>query len=227
MSRRLTAVTVAAMALVLGGVGSAIVATDASARTVRALAVKPFAGIGGFTPALADPRLASIVGQAPSGGRDYDFTPAQARRLVASARVVASVRVNPVSVPGTAQIGPSVDVAPIDYNLGVSTGWKKFAPMGQGTRVESSIGVRTNFDLATTASASRLRPMVEKSVAAALPPGKEPERPLLDSTNAFRLTRHVDLTAGTRVKSESYRLDRLGDDRRDNQAVYVGTALRF
>ena len=46
-------------------------------------------------------------------------------------------------------------------------------------------------------------------------------------TGAYSLTRNLDLTAGMRYKSERERLTRREDDRRDSQAVYVGTAFRF
>ena len=44
---------------------------------------------------------------------------------------------------------------------------------------------------------------------------------------SYSLTRNIDLTAGLRYKSERERLTRFNDDRRDSQAVYVGTAFRF
>ncbi len=226
MSRHRVTISIASLLLVASGIGTVVVASGAAAQTVGVLAVKPFTGIGGFTPALADPRLAAMVGKASVGGRDYDFTPAQARRLVTSTRVVTALPAK--STPGSAApVAPSIKIAAIDYNLGATGEWKQFAPMGRGVQTPASIGVRTSFDLASTTGANRAQPMVDKSVAAALPPGKEPVQPLLDSTNAFRLTRNVDLTAGSRAGNETFRLHRTGDDRRDSQAVYVGTALRF
>ena len=45
---------------------------------------------------------------------------------------------------------------------------------------------------------------------------------------SYSLTRNLDVTAGVRYeRSERERLPRLTDDRRDSQAVYVGTAFRF
>ncbi|MCE3519468.1 hypothetical protein LXJ58_32465, partial [Escherichia coli] len=50
----------------------------------------------------------------------------------------------------------------------------------------------------------------------------------LDLSSSYSLTRHIDLTAGMRYRSDRERLARLGDDdRRDSQSVYVGTAFRF
>jgi hypothetical protein len=44
---------------------------------------------------------------------------------------------------------------------------------------------------------------------------------------AYSITRNLAVTAGVRYTSEKDRLPQLKDDRRDSQAVYVGTAIRF
>lgn len=44
---------------------------------------------------------------------------------------------------------------------------------------------------------------------------------------SYSLTRHFDVTAGVRYKSDKDRLLRTEDTRRDSQALYVGTAFRF
>ncbi len=49
----------------------------------------------------------------------------------------------------------------------------------------------------------------------------------IDVGGSYSLTRNLDLTAGVRYKSEENRLPQLTDNRRDSQAVYVGTAIRF
>ena len=51
---------------------------------------------------------------------------------------------------------------------------------------------------------------------------------LLDVGGAYSIARNVDVTAGARYRIARDRLEPLaGDDRRDSQAVYVGTAFRF
>ena len=55
----------------------------------------------------------------------------------------------------------------------------------------------------------------------------EPQSYSLDVGGSYSITRNIDLTAGMRLKSERDRLTRIDDDRRDSQAVYVGTAFRF
>jgi hypothetical protein len=41
------------------------------------------------------------------------------------------------------------------------------------------------------------------------------------------LTRNLDVTGGVRYKIQEDRLQPLADNRRDSQAVYIGTAFRF
>jgi hypothetical protein len=55
----------------------------------------------------------------------------------------------------------------------------------------------------------------------------------LDSTysvgvgGSYRIARNIDVTGGVRYKIQRDRLEPLADQRRDSQAVYVGTAFRF
>ena len=50
----------------------------------------------------------------------------------------------------------------------------------------------------------------------------------LDVGGAYRVARHIDVTAGARYRISRDRLDPTGAEaRRDSQAVYIGTAFRF
>jgi hypothetical protein len=49
----------------------------------------------------------------------------------------------------------------------------------------------------------------------------------LDVGSSYSLSRHIALTGGVRYNVERERLSALQDDRRDSQAVYVGTAFKF
>ncbi len=49
----------------------------------------------------------------------------------------------------------------------------------------------------------------------------------LDMGGSYSLTRNLDVTAGVRYRSDRERLARIDDDRRNSQAVYLGTAFRF
>ena len=49
----------------------------------------------------------------------------------------------------------------------------------------------------------------------------------VDVGGSFRLARNLDVTGGVRYKIQNDRLEPLADQRRDSQAVYIGTAFRF
>ncbi|MBX9860076.1 MAG: hypothetical protein K2Y20_10865 [Sphingomonas sp.] len=229
MKRRVMAGTVAGALLAAVLVAPAFGAPDASLRAPHPPLAKGFSGIDGFTPAFADRRLAAMVGKARIGARDYQFTPAEARRSTAPVAFAAKTIARAQTEVDAAPVGTTVNVAPIAYNLGVSVGWKKFVGTTDAVRADP-VGSARSFDLGVpvqTARSARLHPLPEAPVVGAKLTGDDRTVSTLDSTNAFRLTRNVDLTGGSRFKSENYRLDRVRDDRRDSQAVYIGTALRF
>jgi hypothetical protein len=49
----------------------------------------------------------------------------------------------------------------------------------------------------------------------------------VDLGGSYTIARNVDLTGGVRYRIQHDRLERLDDQRRDSQAVYIGTAFRF
>ena len=49
----------------------------------------------------------------------------------------------------------------------------------------------------------------------------------LDVGSSYALSRRIAVTGGVRYNIERDRLTALQDDRRDSQAVYVGTAFKF
>jgi hypothetical protein len=48
-----------------------------------------------------------------------------------------------------------------------------------------------------------------------------------DLGGSYSLTRNLEVTGGVRYKLQRDRLEPLVDERRDSQAVYIGTAFRF
>lgn len=228
--RRVMAGTIAGAMIAAVLVAPAFGARERASPAPRALIGAGFNGIDGFTPAFADRRLAAMVDKTRLGARGYQFTPAEARRSAAPIAFAAKTIPHPQAELAAAPVGASVEVAPIAYNLGVSVGWKKFSGVTDTLHADPIGSARTSFDLGTTvqtARPARLRPVTDAPVVGAKLPGEDHTASVPDTTNAFRLTRNVDLTAGSRVKSEDYRLGRVGADRRDSQAVYIGTALRF
>ena len=195
-------------------------------------------GLGTFTPAAADPKLAAILARSGLPESGFRFTPSESRRGGSRAVTVAvrarSTRSAQAARTEVATAAPSsVSLAPIAYNLGVSVGWKRFAVSGDLTRVDlvDQPGSRERADVGVSYTGKRAsgrihanadRPLVNTPV----PIGDVPSYSI-DVGGSYSLTRNLAVTAGVRYKSERDRLPKMTDDRRDSQAVYVGTAFRF
>lgn len=222
-------------------VAPAIQAQDHRAvRTAKRQVAAMQGRISVFTPAAADPKLAAVLARSGLPESGFRFTPSESRRATGRAVTVAvrarSTRTAQTAERVTAAAAPassSLSLAPIAYNLGVSVGWKRFAVSGDVTRIDlvTQPGSRERADVgisytgkraAGRVSASGDRPLANTPVLI----GDNPSYSI-DVGGSYSLTRNFDVTAGVRYKSERERLPRLTDDRRDSQAVYVGTAFRF
>ena len=186
-----------------------------------------------FTPAAADPRLAAAFARGGLDTRGLRFTPAEAKRdrAVTVAVRARSNRVDPVRP--TAPAEPGIGLAPIAYNLGVAVGWRRFGIAGDVKRVDMAgrPGGREAADVTVTyagdRAVARVKAVADRPFAAVAPQVDDQRSYSLDVGGSYRLTRNVDVTAGLRYRTERDRLVRLDDNRRDSQAVYVGTAFRF
>lgn len=223
----------AAMAVALVA-APAIGAPDASPRGAKRAVAPRIAG--SFTPAAADPKLAALFARGGLGAPGFRFTPSEVR-TGRSVTVAVRARGNQPAATRdatrTANAASTVGLAPIAYNLGVAVGWKRFAVSGDVAKVDLAglPGSREAADVALSYSGRKFSGRVAASADRALPGVPralaEPESYALDVGGSYSLTRNLDLTAGMRLKSERERLSRLDDDRRDSQAVYLGTAFRF
>jgi hypothetical protein len=165
----------------------------------------------------------------------FRFTPASAAKT--NRKVTVAVRARSTqSLPSTdrpASAGTLATIAPLAYNLGVSVGWRRFAVSGDMGEANLGLvgGRRQAADLGLSYTAKRWSTRLQ--VAAERPVGTAPrivdssESVALDVGGSYRLTRNIDVTAGVRYKSQRERLEPLKDNRRDSQAVYLGTAFRF
>jgi hypothetical protein len=193
-------------------------------------------GIGSFTPAAADPRMAAAFARSGIATNSFRFTPSapQSSRAVTVAVRAGSNRgavQGSTSLPSTAAAGLSI--APVAYNLGVSVGWRRFALSGDvakvdlaglpGGRESANVGVSYNTPKWTT----RLQLQADKPVGSAPRSLAGAPSYSADVSTSYSLTRNLNVTAGVRYKEERDRLTALSDTRRDSQAVYVGTAFRF
>ncbi|RYD58530.1 MAG: hypothetical protein EOP60_03065 [Sphingomonadales bacterium] len=195
------------------------------------------AGIGTFTPASADPKLAALLARSGLPDSGFRFTPSDSRSNAGRAVTVAVRARSTRNVGGATQIAaataPSLSLAPVAYNLGVSVGWKRFAVSGDLAKVDlvaRPVGSeRADIGVSYTGkpASSRIKTTSERNVTSApVLVGDKPSYSY-DLGGSYSVTRNLAVTAGVRYKTEDQRLPRLTDNRRDSQAVYVGTAFRF
>jgi hypothetical protein len=199
-------------------------------------------GLGSFTPAARDPRLAAIIARAPASTSGFRFTPAASSirvgrsvTVAVRARSVAAPRAERTALVSGVNVGANVGgIAPVAYNLGVAVGWKRFALLGDVVKVDlGALGGKEEADIGVAYAGKRWagrlmvgadRPTPEAPRALSQSPGYS-----LDVGGSYSIARNIDLTAGVRYRTIDR--DRLApfdvDDRRDSQAVYIGTAVKF
>ena len=193
-----------------------------------------FDRMASFTPASADPRLAAAFAGRSLGLDDFKFTPAPAKGRPSQVRV--AVRARTLDAPRPVDIGSAPTagaLTPASYNLGVAVGWKRFAVSGDvakatsidpalGTRQSAVVGVSYNLKKFT----GRVAVGAERSEGRIAALGR-PDNVSLDVGAAYNISRRVALTGGVRYRVDQDRIAALADQRRDSQAVYVGTAFKF
>lgn len=225
-----------AIALVLAPAMAATTQREKAARS--SASARP---VGTYTPAVSDPRLAAVL--ARRGTRlssDFRFTPAAAspdgsRAVRVAIRTRASTPAEAArNVIASAAASPMTAITPSSYTLGVSLGWRRFAVSGDVAQAEGGVlpGRREAAQVGMSYRANR-RLTGRVAIAAERAEGTqrlvtEDEAYSLDVGGAFSIARNVDVTAGARYRIARDRLEPLSrDERRDSQAVYIGTAFRF
>lgn len=194
--------------------------------------------IGSFTPASADPRFGATFGRGGLSSSGFRFTPAPTpggnnHRVTVAVRARAST---PAQAERTASAASAEvnGIAPYAYNLGVAVGWKHFAILSDYQKVDLGPGVpgsREGADVALSYSgkrwSTRLAMAADRSLGDA-PRLIDVDRGVsFDLGGSYSLTSRLDVTGGVRYRMEHDRLQMITDDRRDSQAVYIGTAFRF
>ncbi|WP_344705469.1 porin [Sphingomonas swuensis] len=198
---------------------------------------------GGFTPAQADPRLAAALAGRPALASDFRFTPAASKRRPSQIRIairarattpgqVVALRAREVAAAPTAS---SLALTPATYNLGAAVGWKQFAISADVARARgaaapaltdrdgASVGVSYNGKRFT----GRVAASTDRPAAARTSPIADPTSYALDVGGAYNISRSIAVTGGVKYKIERERVATFRDQRRDSQAVYVGTAFKF
>ncbi|WP_129793494.1 hypothetical protein [Sphingosinicella sp. CPCC 101087] len=225
-----------AMALVLA---PAIAQTGSRAKARPSLVVsgRP---IGAFTPAVSDPRLAATLARRGSQiGTEFRFTPApttseRSRAVRVAIRARGNTPEEARNVISTSSATPVTAITPSSYTLGVSLGWRRFAVSGDVAQSEGGVvpGRREAAQVGMSYRANR-RLTGRVAVAAERSEGaqrlvSDDEAVSVDVGGAFTIARNVDVTAGARYRIARDQLEPMSrDERRDSQAVYVGTVFRF
>ncbi len=220
-----------AAAFAMPALGAPDAAQKAAAR--RAGAAQIF-----FTPASADPKLAALIARSGLGSAAFRFTPADSRgdrRPVDIAVTARSAKAGVVTLRGGDLTASPVGVAPIKYNLSTTTAAKRLTIPGDSAKIDlgTSPSGRKTLDIGMSLSGrranSKLKPTIDRMTSAdARLTGAIPNESI-DVGGSYSLSRNIDVTAGVRYKAQDR--DRLApmpdNNRRDSQAVYVGTAFRF
>jgi hypothetical protein len=192
-----------------------------------------------FTPANADPKLAAALAGKSLSLTDFKFTPAPAKGRPSQIRVAIRARVNTPARTAVAQAAapaaaPVTALAPASYNLGVAVGWKRFAVAGDVAKVKDAdpaIGGRESAVVGVSYSLKKFTGRVavgaDKPDGKPLPALRRGDTYSLDVGGSYSLSKRVALTGGVRYNIERDRLSTLQDNRRDSQAVYIGTAFKF
>ena len=221
---------VAAVGLLLS---PAFAAPTPSKKKASPVAVS-FDPLSTFTPAGADPKLAASFGDRGLSLTDFKFTPAAAKSRPSQVRVAIRARPDaPVRKGESGSASPVTALTPASYNLGVAVGWRRFAVAGDVAKSDSrnpALGSKESAVVGVSYSLKKFTGRV--AVGAERDDNRAPalqnrENYSLDVGGAYNLTRSLSLTGGVRYNVERDRNAVVNDNRRDSQAVYVGTAFKF
>ena len=194
--------------------------------------------IGSFTPAVADPRLAAAFAGRDLQGGSFRFTPSSAspnrsKALKVAVRARASTAAEAARTAGETSASAITAITPTAYNLGVAVGWKRFALSGDVAKVQGGLlpGGREAAEVGVSYAGKKFTGRVQ--LGAERTDGNRPrvigeeDSYSLDVGGSYSIARNLAVTGGVRYKVERDRLEPLTDQRRDSQAVYIGTAFRF
>lgn len=209
----------------------------------RPVSIDARGGIGSFTPASVDPRLAEkLKFSALRGDKMFRFTPAASaasgtRALTIAVRVrpnsAKAINIRPDLASDAGQGAGLVQITPTAFSLGVAKGFTKFAlPSSIRQQDEALPDLAQLGQGKASTRKSRFSPRIEMDdiqapTTRAVRPFNDQGSYSLDVGGAYKVTRNLDVTAGIRLRSERDRLTGLTNEQYDSQAVYVGTEFRF
>lgn len=190
-------------------------------------------GTLGFTPSVADPKLAASLSRGIANEKTFRFTPAGTPGSKKS--VTVAVRARSVTRTDSAQasVVGTESTAPSAYNLGVSVGWSRFALSGGIAKVDMGLAPfgRESVDVGLSYLGRNWRGTLQ------LGADRENDGPAqalgiersysVDLGGAYALSRNLSLSGGVRYKRDEAEGGLMLDNRRDSQSVYVGTSFSF
>jgi len=206
-----------------------------SLRSVAPVSLNELGSIGSFTPSIRDDKLSNSYAQAVlgRGSKNFRFTPTSGS-MSGRRSITILVRANS-GLGGSQDRSASLGIAPLAFNLDASRGWRKFAlPDSVGSKpldpmVTELSGVK-DFSIERK-TGSRLKADLHldaKRDTGTAPQTFAGERQLsIDAATSYSLTRNLNVKAGVRLAGPDNRLAPITDQRRDDQAVYVGTVFKF
>ena len=222
--------------------GLALVLTPALAASSQPLKLKrlrpaPSLVAPGLTPAVADPRLAAAFARRGLQLGSFRFTPSSAspgksKAVRVAVRARAASPVQAVRALAETSASPVTAITPTAYNLGAAVGWRRFALSADVAKVEGGPvpGGREAAEVGLSYAGQKFTGRVEveaerdMSQLRIVPQEKSYS---VGVGGSYRIARNLDVTGGVNYKIQRDRLEPLADERRDSQAVYVGTAFRF
>ena len=189
-----------------------------------------------YTPAGADPKLAASFASKGLSLTDFKFTPAAAKSRPSQVRV--AIRARPDTeiasrAADTSSSSPLTAITPASYNLGVAVGWRRFALSGDVAKNDTRVPAVGNKESAVVGVSYSLPRFTGRVAVGAerndrlVPALRNSDNYSLDVGAAYDVTHRIALTGGVRYNVERDRTAIAADNRRDDKAVYVGTAFKF
>lgn len=192
---------------------------------------------GTFTPAAADPRLAAaFAGRGVIGG-SFRFTPSSSGNRGKSVQVAVRARATTPADARRGALEPApvalTSLTPMAYNLGVAIGWKRFALSGDIAKIDGGLfpinreSAEVGLSYSLHRFTGRVKVAAERSDGRSLQLIPQENAYSFDVGGSYAIARNFELTGGVRYKIQHDRMQSLADERRDSQAVYIGTAFKF
>lgn len=205
-------------------------ASDIQQRLLERRAATPVT-LGVFTPAAADPRLAALFARSGLYDGGLRFTPAETHRVGRTVTVAVRSPAGRSSALTSTDHAPTTGgAAPTAYAMGAAIGWKRFAVSGDLSHADlAAPAAPREPDLGAVGTLSaHLNSTADQPITDLPRLVQQSPSYSIDRGGAYRLTHNVDVTAGARARLDRDRLQRPDENqRRDSQAVYVGTAFKF